>query len=128
MAKIDQLIPKLRAEAQKELEMFMGKAERQFFIETFQADSVDALLKEYTPDEHNSKWDEERQKPAPDPERIIQERQAIAFMNSGKLGLYRRYAETELTAHVVGNSRMIRNRYFLSLTDSLTKMKMYDKG
>lgn len=127
MAKIDQLIPKLKKEAEKEQDMFSGKERRQFFIEIFPANTLDDLLKEYTPDEHNSAWDAERQKPAPDPEKIIQERLAIAFMGAGKSGVYRRYAETELLTNVMGISRMIRNQYFLSLTDSLVKMKMYER-
>jgi len=127
MAEIKTLIEKLDSTAEKELHAFVGDREREFFIELFGADSVDRLLEEFMPDKHNSDWDSERQKSAPDPQKLIQSRQAIAFMVSGRNGIFRRYKETELGAYVYGIAYTNRNRHFLKMTKDLTdeSMKMH---
>lgn len=128
MAEVKSLLEKLKTESDEELDMFSGKKPRQFFIEVLPADSVDKLMEEYKPDEHNSEWDSERQKDAPDPQKLIIQRQAIAFMNSGRNGMFRRYRENELRAYVHGRSYTIRNHYFLELTKKLVEMeKVYEQ-
>lgn len=124
MPRIDSLLPKLRDEADKEYDMFAGDKKREFFIEIIGAESVDDLLKMYEPDEHNQEWDKERQKDAPNIDTIMLNRRAIAFMVSGKMGVFRRYKETELRAHVMGQARMAKNMYMLDRTDEFTKMEL----
>ena len=127
MADIKTLLKKLDDAGVKETKISQGDTERQFFIELFGSESVDKLLEEFIPDKHNSDWDAERQKPAPDPQRLIQSRQAIAFMASGRNGMFRRYKETELSAYVHGIAYINRNRRFLKMTKDLTDegMKMH---
>ena len=124
MAKIQNLLKKLSEVADVELLQFSGSEPRQFFIELTGVNNVDTLLKGFTPSNHNSEWDKERQKESPEPQSVIQPRQSIAFMSSGKNGVYRRYKETELTAYVHGVAHMIRNSYFLGLTEELTDKNM----
>jgi len=129
MSEIKTLLKKLKDEANEELDMFSGKKERQFFIELLPVSDVDGLLGEYDPAYHNSEWDSCRQESPPDPQKLIRHRQAIAFMNSGRNGVFRRYLESELRSYVHGRSFMIRNHYFLELTKHLVDDgKDYEPG
>ena len=114
----------------KEKDFFSGSSPREFFIEAFPADDVDALLDEFDPETHNTKWDAERQKPAPNPDKLMANRRAVAFMVAGKMGVHRRYKETELRAHLYGRARMIRNHNFLCQTDMFSddSLQTYKKG
>jgi len=124
MAKIDELIPKLQDEADKEYEMFSGGTRREFFIEVFGAEDVDDLLDKFKPTEHNEKWDSERQQESPDIDVLMLNRRAIAFMASGRIGCFKRYKETELRQHVMGKARMAKQLYMLDNTKSFTSMEM----
>ena len=93
----------------QERDIFMNDKERQFFIELYPgASDIDALLKEFTPDEHNSKWESENQKLQQnkgDLDKLIKHRRAVAFMYSWKQCLWKHYKENELTLHLMGSSR-----------------------
>jgi hypothetical protein len=132
MARIDDLIPKLKDQAKAESDMFSGKESREYFVETlsdsFGVKSVDDLLDRFDPTEHNEKWDAERQKPAPDPEEIMLNRRAIAFMTSCRRDLHRHYAMTELTARMQGVNRMKWAHNVLDQTKYFTSMKSVKKS
>lgn len=93
----------------RERDIFMNDKERQFFIELYPgASDIDALLKEFTPDEHNSKWASENQKLQQnkgDLDKLIKHRRAVAFLYSWKQCLWKHYKENELTLHLMGSSR-----------------------
>lgn len=122
MAKIGDLVEKLKDEAGKEADMFSGKSQREFFIEIMGAPSLSDLVGMYDPKEHNEEWDAERQKENPDIDKLMKPRRAIAFMSAGRLGVYKHYAETELRSHVQGVARMNWNLDCLSQTDDFTKL------
>lgn len=123
MAKIDELIPKLKEQADAEDKIFAGKEQREFFIEMMNVNSVDELLKLFDPKEHNEKWDAERQKPAPEQEELMLQRRAVAYMVAGKRDVHRHYKETELSAYVMGRMRMAWEQNALDQTKYFTTMK-----
>lgn len=112
-SKVQTLIDKLKNLAVVEADMLSGAAPKQFFIEAYSAESLDELLKDFTPDDANNIWDKERQKPYPDTNTLTNARRAVAFMASGKSGVHRRYKENELTARIMGKSYLYMNSYFL---------------
>lgn len=122
MASIEELVPKLKSEAEKEQDMFSGDKEREFFIELMEVGSLDELLKLYDPDTHNQKWDAERQKRAPNLDVLMKNRRAIDFMSAGRLGVYRHYKEDELRSHVQGIARMLWNQNCLEQTKTFATM------
>ena len=128
MAKIDDLLPKLRDEAEKEADMFSGKSSREFFIETVGAKTLDELLEMFDPVEHNEAWDKERQEDVPDIDIIMKNRRAIAFMAAGRLGAYRHYRENELRSHVQGIARMYWDMNSLKQTEYFTQMDSVKKA
>lgn len=128
MAEVDKLIPKLRALAERLFRISSGAEERQSFIELFGAESLDRLMEEYDPKEHNAEWDGERQKPVPEPDKIMKARRAIAFMASGQKGLYKQYGENELRLHTLGMARANRSRYCLKEALDFMTMDSYKHG
>lgn len=128
MPDIKELLPKLSDEIESERDMFSAKRPREYFIELMGVEGTEELLEKYTPDVHNEKWDAERQKPAPDLDVIMKNRRAIAFMSAGKLGVYRHYAENELSARIMGRARMNWNENCLKQTEYFTQMDSIKKG
>ena len=125
MGQINTLINEhLVPECYCEREMFSGDMPRQFFIEIFNScdkSTLDEMLEQYNPTSHNSEWESEHAKwnspgSAPDPDKIMTPRRAIAFMYAGRMGIHKHYKETELRAHVTGRARMNRNLNFLRQT------------
>lgn len=109
MANILQLQGKLRGVAEREKKIFQANERRQFFIELFPAGSVEELAKEFDPDEHNSKVQEQFQGMKHNDfklDELVKNRRAVAYMFSGKQCVKKHYEETELTLYVMGAPRM----------------------
>lgn len=108
-----------------ERQMFSGDRPRQFFIEIFNPGCtpipLPELIEMYDPAPHNADWQAEyskwQAKKNPDPDKIMTPRRAIAFMFAGKMGVHKRYKETELRSHVYGRAKINRNLHFLNITD-----------
>ena len=116
MAEVTELLDKLKKEAEDERDMFSGSKPRQFFIELMESDSIDKLLEEYDPKDHDTKWAKEYQKVNPDIDELMKNGRAIDFMSAGKLGVIRHYMENELDAHVRGMARINWNVNILKQT------------
>ena len=121
--KAGELIGKLDHQAEEEIGMFSGEAARRFFIEQVGAGSVDGLLDMFSAGEHNESWDAERQKYPADVRKLEADRRAVAFMGSGKLGVYRRYRENELSARIAGRARCLWRRNALGRSRQLLEGK-----
>ena len=108
MAKIDTLREKLQKVAEQERDVIQQGGRHQFFIELYGTSSLDEMLNDFTPDEHNSQWNTEYQKikqNTADIDELIKNRRAVAYMYSGKQCCRRHYDETELALHVMGINR-----------------------
>lgn len=121
--RIEELIPILKKEAESENEMFSGSSVREFFIESVGARGVGGLLDMFDPKEHNEAWDAARQRNPVNLDDTMLNRRAIDFMMSGKMGVHRRYAETELGARIAGRHRMYASGYMLDRSLEFMTMK-----
>lgn len=109
MAKILDLIPRLKNVAEAEEDIFRGARPREFFIELFGAGSLEDMLEAFTPDYHNAKWEEQFQRikqNSVDESDMMRHRRAVAYMRSGRTCCKRRYWEDELKLGVMGVARM----------------------
>lgn len=127
MADIKSLVSDLQNEARKERDMFAGSKQREFFIETVEASSVEDLLDKYDPKTHDEKWAKEYQKENPDIDKLMQEGRAVDFMSAGRLGVIRHYGENEevegeLFDHVIGRARMNWNLNILDQVKTFTEL------
>ena len=114
---------KLTTHAKDVSKMGLGTEPRKFFIEMMGADSVEKLLEDWDSSTHNSNWDSERQKTPRDLEEVMNQRKAIAFMESGRLCLRRMYEETELTARVLGFPMAAQRVFMLKRASDFATMK-----